>query len=117
MAQLHHRATAQRGGLDRRDAPAGDSHSWHLYAVRVSPDARVNRDGLVDALFAARIGCSVHYIPLHLQPYWRDRYALQATDFPHSQQAYEALVSLPIYSSMPDAAVQRVCDVLHATLG
>ena len=99
------------------DAPPGDTHSWHLYAVRVKPGARVNRDGLVDALFAARIGCSVHYIPLHLQPYWRDRYGLRADDFPISQAAYEGLVSLPIYSSMPEAAVQRVCDVLRGTLG
>jgi dTDP-4-amino-4,6-dideoxygalactose transaminase len=98
-------------------APPGEVHSWHLYPLRLSPTAPLSRDGLVEALFAAHIGCSVHYIPLHLQPYWRDRYELSARQFPHSQQAYEALVSLPIYPRMSDADVLRVCRVLTRALG
>jgi dTDP-4-amino-4,6-dideoxygalactose transaminase len=88
--------------------PPGDLHSWHLYVVRLADEAPVSRDAFVDTLFAAGIGCSVHYIPLHLQPYWRDRYALEATHFPHSQYAYERLVSLPMYPRMTAADVDRV---------
>ena len=84
----------------RRGRRAGDVHSWHLYAVRLDDAAPVSRDAFIETLFAAGIGCCVHYIPLHLQPYWRDRYGLSAAQFPHSQRAYERLVSLPMYSRM-----------------
>jgi dTDP-4-amino-4,6-dideoxygalactose transaminase len=98
-------------------AQAGDVHSWHLYVLRLTPAAPIGRDTLIERLFTERIGCSVHYIPLHLQPYWRDRYGLSATQFPQSQRAYEGLVSLPIYPRMSDADVQRVCQVLRDALG
>ena len=95
---------------------AGDTHSWHLYPVRLTADARMSRDAFIEALFAAGIGCSVHYIPLHLQPYWRDRYGLAAADFPHSQHAFENLVSLPMYSRMTSAEVDRVAAAARAAL-
>ena len=97
-------------------APAGDVHSWHLYPLRLTPAAPITRDALIERLFAAGIGCSVHYIPLHLQPYWRDRYGLSGAQFPHSQAVYEGLVSLPIYPRMLDADVARVVDALTAAL-
>jgi len=90
------------------DAPEGDMHSWHLYVLRLRDDAPLSRDELIEALFAAGIGCSVHYIPLHLHPYWRDRYGLKPEQFPHSHKAYEQMLSLPIYTKMTDADVQRV---------
>ena len=96
---------------------AGETHSWHLYPVRLTADARISRDAFIEALFAAGIGCSVHYIPLHLQPYWRDRYALRAQAFPHSQHAYERMLSLPLYTRMTDADVQRVIAVVRRALG
>ena len=95
---------------------AGDVHSWHLYPLRLTPAAPIQRDALIERLFAAGIGCSVHYIPLHLQPYWRDRYGLRGERFPHSQAAYEGLVSLPIYPRMTDADVARVIEALTAAL-
>jgi dTDP-4-amino-4,6-dideoxygalactose transaminase len=89
--------------------PAGnDVHSWHLYVIRLAAAADTARDRFIEDLFRAGIGCSVHYIPLHLQPYWRDRYRLAAHMFPVSQSVYESTVSLPIYSRMTDADVNRV---------
>ncbi|HEY5321285.1 MAG TPA: DegT/DnrJ/EryC1/StrS family aminotransferase, partial [Caldimonas sp.] len=93
-----------------------DQHAWHLYPIRLSDAAPIGRDALIDRLFAAGIGCSVHYIPLHLQPYWRDRYGLAAASFPHSQRAYERMVSLPIYTAMTGADVDRVVAALKAEL-
>lgn len=93
---------------------AGDVHSWHLYVVRLADDAKIGRDLFVEKLFAAGIGCSVHYIPLHLHPYWRDRYDLKPQSFPHSQHAYERMVSLPLYTRMSDADVVRVADAVRA---
>ncbi len=94
----------------------GDQHAWHLYVLRLADDAGVARDRFIERLFDAGIGCSVHYIPLHLHPYWRDRYALQPAMFPHSQHAYERMVSLPIYTLMSDGDVQRVAAALRTAL-
>ena len=98
-----------------RAAP-GDTHAWHLYVLRLTAGAPLGPDRPIEALFAAGIGCSVHYIPLHQQPYWRDRYALTAEAFPHSQQAFEQSLSLPIYPRMRDEDVDRVLAALHAAL-
>jgi dTDP-4-amino-4,6-dideoxygalactose transaminase len=97
-------------------APAGDRHSWHLYVVRLADGAKVARDEFIERLFAAGIGASVHYIPLHLQPYWRDRYGLLPAQFPHSQRAYERMVSLPLYTRMTDADADRVCAAVRSAL-
>ncbi|CAD5372625.1 Spore coat polysaccharide biosynthesis protein SpsC [Rubrivivax sp. A210] len=95
----------------------GDTHAWHLYVLRLADDAGIARDRFIERLFGAGIGCSVHYIPLHLHPYWRERYALRAERFPHSQRAYEAMLSLPIYTRMSDADVARVVAAVRAALG
>jgi dTDP-4-amino-4,6-dideoxygalactose transaminase len=96
---------------------AGEVHAWHLYAVRLGDEASVPRDTFIERLYDAGIGCSVHYIPLHLQPYWRDRYKLQPADFPHSQKAFERMVSLPLYTRMGDADVLRVAQAVRHALG
>ena len=97
--------------------PAGELHAWHLYVVRLADDAGVERNAFIERMFAQGIGCSVHYIPLHLQPYWRDRYGLTPEQFPHSQRAYERMLSLPLYTRMSDGDAQRVVDAVRAALG
>jgi len=96
--------------------PEGQVHSWHLYVVRLADGAGVRRDDLIERLFSAGIGCSVHYVPLHLQPYWRDRYQLHASAYPVSQRAYERLISLPIYPRMTPADVARVAKAVRASI-
>ena len=96
--------------------PAGDRHAWHLYVVRLADDAGIARDRFIERLFDAGIGCSVHYIPLHLHPYWRDRYGLHPAMFAHSQHAYERMLSLPLYTRMSQADVQRVAAAVRAAL-
>ena len=97
-------------------APEGELHAWHIYALRLTPAAPLKRDAFIERLFEQGIGCSVHYIPLHLHPYWRERYRLEPAMFPHSQRAFECLVSLPIYSRMNDGDVQRVIAAVRALL-
>jgi dTDP-4-amino-4,6-dideoxygalactose transaminase len=94
----------------------GDQHAWHLYALRLAEGAAIERDRFIERLFDAGIGCSVHYIPLHLHPYWRDRYALRPDQFPQAQKAYERILSLPLYTRMSDADVQRVVDAVRSIL-
>jgi dTDP-4-amino-4,6-dideoxygalactose transaminase len=96
--------------------PAGDMHAWHLYVLRLADGAGIDRNTFIERLFAAGIGASVHYIPLHLHPYWRERYALEAAMFPASQHAYEHMVSLPLYTRMSDADVQRVVAAVRGAL-
>ena len=104
--------------LQRPAHPSGgDTHAWHLYVVRLADEARVPRDLLIERLYAQGIGCSVHYIPLHLQPYWRERYSLRPEQFPHSQHAYERMLSLPLYTRMSDEDVQRVVQAVRRVLG
>ncbi len=94
----------------------GDQHAWHLYASRLGDGAAIERDRFIERLFDAGIGCSVHYIPLHLHPYWRERYALRPEQFPQAHKAYERIVSLPLYTRMSDADVQRVADAVRGIL-
>ena len=116
IAAMYHEAFAGLPLVTPPRAAPGDQHSWHLYVVRLADAAPIARDRFIEALFEAGIGCSVHYIPLHLHPYWRDRYGLQPAQFPHSQRAYERLVSLPIYTRMSDADVERVIAAVRRAL-
>jgi dTDP-4-amino-4,6-dideoxygalactose transaminase len=116
LALLYNQAFKDLPVITAPLAPAGDQHAWHLYVLRLAPHAPVSRDRFIELLYAAGIGCSVHYIPLHLHPYWRDRYALTPAMFPHSQQAYEAMVSLPLYTAMTDSDAQRVVAAVRSAL-
>jgi dTDP-4-amino-4,6-dideoxygalactose transaminase len=77
-----------------------DIHSWHLYVVRLAGKSNISREDFMINLNKRGIGTSVHYIPLHLQPYWKDRYDLKKENFPHTQKAYESMVSLPLYPDL-----------------
>jgi dTDP-4-amino-4,6-dideoxygalactose transaminase len=94
----------------------GDVHSWHLYAVQLDEAAPIERDAFIDRMFSYGVGVSVHYIPLHLHPYWRNTYGLEPQSFPNSQRAYERTASLPIYSKMTDEDVGRVIEALQEIL-
>lgn len=116
LAALYDAALAGLPVLTPPKPLARDTHAWHLYVARLADDAGLDRDSLIERLFAAGIGCSVHYVPLHQQPYWRDRYGLDAVMFPHSQLAYERMLSLPLYTRMTDADVERVARAVRAAL-
>ena len=94
-------------------APPGDRHAWHLFVVRLRG---VARDRFVAAMTVRGIGTSVHFIPLHLHPYWRGRYGWQPGDFPAAHASYLRSVSLPIYSRMSDADVDRVVSAVRDSL-
>jgi perosamine synthetase len=84
-------------------------HAWHLYMLRLHPDQlRIDRAQFVEELRRRNIGVSVHFIPLHIHPYYRETYGYEAEDFPVAYQEYLREISLPIYSKMSDAEVQKV---------
>lgn len=116
-------ALAHRYDDSLRDLPIrlpprreGDTHAWHLYVIQLTPEARIDRDELIRRMFERGIGLSVHYVPLHRQPYWRERYSLEAGKFPVSQSLFESGVSLPLYTRMSDADQDRVIHTLHEIL-
>lgn len=97
-------------------ALAGDEHSWHLYVLQLGESVAVSRDGFIERMFAQGIGMSVHYIPLHQLSYWKTEYDLLSAEFPASEAAYLRCASLPIYSRMTDADVQRVVAAVRQAL-
>lgn len=98
------------------DAQAGDAHAWHLYVIRLTPEAGVGRDRLIEALSDRGIGTSVHYVPLHRHPYWRDRYRLRPESFPNAELAYQSMVSLPLYTRMTDRQQDQVVAAIRDAL-
>ncbi|SFA80139.1 dTDP-4-amino-4,6-dideoxygalactose transaminase [Collimonas sp. OK607] len=98
------------------DAPAGGTHSWHLYVIRLREDVSIGRDAFIQALSDRGIGTSVHYVPLHRQPYWRDTYGLAPEQFPHADAAYRAMLSIPLYTKMSDEDQTRVIQALKELL-
>jgi dTDP-4-amino-4,6-dideoxygalactose transaminase len=98
------------------DAGPGCQHAWHLYPVRLTAAAPLARDRLIELLAERGIGTSVHYIPLHRQPYWRERYALRPEQFPQADASYQSLLTLPLYTRMRDADQSRVIAALKELL-
>ena len=90
---------------------------WHLYVLTLRLNAlAITRDEFIARLAEAGIGTSVHFIPLHLQPYWRDRYTLRPEDFPVAHRQFQRIVSLPIYPAMTDGEVARVIEAVTSLL-
>lgn len=116
IASLYDEALAGLPIIRPPHAAAGDVHSWHLYVTQLADEACVTRDVFIERLFDQGIGCSVHYIPLHLHPYWRDAFRLTPEMFPVSQRIYERTVSLPLYSRMDESSVSRVVDAVKLAL-
>jgi perosamine synthetase len=90
-------------------------HGWHLYPIRLNLDMlRIDRAAFIEELKKRRIGASVHFIPLHLHPYYRDNFGYRPQDLPTAAKEYERIISLPFYPRMSDSDVERVIDAVTA---
>jgi dTDP-4-amino-4,6-dideoxygalactose transaminase len=93
--------------VDRPDC----QHAWHLYLLRLNLDRlRLERAQFIQELKQLNIGTSVHFIPLHLHPYYRETYGYAPTDFPVAYKEFQRVVSLPIYSKMSDKDIEDVIN-------
>jgi dTDP-4-amino-4,6-dideoxygalactose transaminase len=89
-------------------------HAWHLYVLRLNLGAlRIGRDQFIDELTALNIGTSVHFIPIHLHPFYQRKYQYTPNQFPVAYQAYQRMLSLPLHPLLTDADVS---DVVSAVL-
>ena len=108
--QMARRYIAAFSGLDFLSTPPyAEDHAWHLFVIRLQRDKlSLDRDGFIEELYKRGIGVSVHFIPLHLMSYYRDRYALKPDDFPAALDAYTTCISLPLSAAHTDDELDRV---------
>ena len=93
---------------------AGTTHAWHLYVVRLRPETlTISRDEFIVAMKERGIGTSVHFIPIHHHPYYRETFGWAPGDFPVADEAFETMVSLPLYTRMTEGAVDRVASAVE----
>jgi dTDP-4-amino-4,6-dideoxygalactose transaminase len=89
-------------------------HAWHLFVIQLDLERlKINRNQFIEALREKEIGTSVHFIPLHMHPYYRDSLGHQSEDFPRANAAFERIISLPIYPKMTDRDVERVIEAVR----
>ncbi len=118
-----YRAAFTRSGLtDLVDLPRfpvpGEVHAWHLFPIRLRSEASaVSRDEVIQRLSESGIGTSVHFIPLHLHPYYRRTFGYRESDAPVAAAEYRRAISLPIYPDLTDEQADRVVEALAEILG
>ncbi len=92
-------------------------HAWHLFAVRMHHERlRIHRDEVIAELNAAGIGTSVHFIPLHVHSYYREKLGYNDETLPEATRQWERMISLPLYPGLSDADVDRVVGALTSIL-
>jgi perosamine synthetase len=96
---------------------SGSRPAWHLYPIRLKLEKLgVERSHVFRALRAENIGVNVHYIPVHLHPYYRERFGTRNGEYPVAEKAYESLISLPMFHSMTDQDVGHVVEAVNKIL-
>ncbi len=92
--------------------------AWHLYPVRLElAKLSAGRAEIFSALRAENIGVNVHYIPVHLHPYYKERFGYRGGEFPVAEAAYESLISLPMFHGMTDGDVDDVVRAVEKVMG
>jgi len=112
LARRYEANLAGIGGIRPAARPEAGRHAWHLYVIQVEPEFGMARDAFIERLAERGVDCSVHFIPLHHQPYFRTLLGDQAGRFPAADAAFERIVSLPLYPSLRDDQVDRVCEAI-----
>ena len=94
-----------------------DKHSWHLYVIKLQlENLSIDRDQFIEMMGEGGVGTSVHFIPLHLHPYWSHKYKTCPSDYPNSLEVFKRVVSLPIYPSMTDGDVDKAISLVRKIL-
>jgi dTDP-4-amino-4,6-dideoxygalactose transaminase len=113
--EIVRRYNAAFSAIEELETPAERpevEHAWHLYVLRLRTERlSLGRDRFIEELKARQISSSVHFVPIHLHRYYRDKYGYRPEDFPVAWQEYQRVVSLPLYPRMTD---QDVDDVVEA---
>ena len=117
IAGLYTEAFSKIPGIKVPTVEPRGTHAWHLYVIQLDPSTiKLPRNTFIDELKKQNIGTSVHFIPLHRHPLYRDRYGYKPADFPVADSAYERILSLPIYSKMTDGDIRYVIEAVTETV-
>jgi len=117
IAARYDEAFADLPEIQRPTQASDVQHAWHLYVIQLELERLgIDRAAFVNALKDEGIGTSVHFIPLHLHPFYRDAGGYQPGDFPIATRVFDRIVSLPIYPSMSDENVDRVIAAVTRTI-
>lgn len=114
VAEAYNRAFAGESALEIPSCRPEVEHAWHLYVLRLREGVlRIHRNQLIEELHRRNIGTSVHFIPIHLHPYYRTKYGYKPGDFPVAWSNYQRVLSLPLHPRLTD---RDVADVIEAVL-
>jgi perosamine synthetase len=118
LAAGYHEALAGLPGLELPAELPDRQHAWHLFSVRLDLDVwKRGRDAVIEGLKAAGIGTSVHWMPLHMHPYYRETYGLQPSDFPVAASLWPRLLTLPLFPGMTRDEISIVVGALESLRG
>ncbi len=116
-AMLAARLTDRLADCDAVETPSSRAevlHAWHLYVIRMRPDAlRIDRAAFIEELTRRGIGTSVHFIPIHYHPFYREGFGFRTGDYPVAEDAYARLISLPLYPTMTEEDIDRVAGAVR----
>jgi dTDP-4-amino-4,6-dideoxygalactose transaminase len=111
-AGMYSEAFAEMAEVETPLVHRDHKHAWHLYVIKLALERlKIDRAQFIEKLYAQNIGASVHFIPVHLHPYYRERFGYQRGDLKHAEYLYDRIVSLPLYPKMTEEDVQ---DVIRA---
>ncbi|TMC68116.1 MAG: DegT/DnrJ/EryC1/StrS aminotransferase family protein [Chloroflexi bacterium] len=114
VVALYDQAFAQEDALETPVERPEVEHAWHLYVLRLRLEAlRIDRDQFIEELTNRNIGTSVHFIPIHLHPYYRDKYAFTPESYPIAYSNYRRMISLPLNVRLSDADVADVIEAVR----
>jgi len=114
IAQKYDKALASFETYRTPKVAEGVQNAWHLYVILVQRSAlRIQRDRVMEELRQRGIGTSVHFIPLHLHPYYQRTWGYRPGEFPVAEDYFDRCISLPIYPGMTDEDLHRVIEALH----
>ncbi len=113
QADAYGKALKQLPGIITPKEKPGTRHSWHLYVIRIdSSITGVHRNEVYERMKDAGIGCSVHYTPLHLHPYYREKYGFRKGDFPVAEKLADQCLSMPIYPGLTEKSFKKIICTL-----
>jgi UDP-4-amino-4,6-dideoxy-N-acetyl-beta-L-altrosamine transaminase len=113
IAEIYSKAFSCCGELIVPEQATAANSSWHLYMLSLRS---LNRRIVFEALRECGLGVNVHYIPVHLQPYYQDNFTFKAGDFPVSEAYYQRAVTLPLFPAMTDDDIQYVIDAVLTSI-
>jgi dTDP-4-amino-4,6-dideoxygalactose transaminase len=119
VVRQYNRAFADEPTLELPVTRPEVEHAWHLYVLRLRPEAlTIDRDRFIQQLAERNIGTSVHFIPIHIHPYYRDKYGFTPNSFPVAYRSYTRMLSLPLSAGLSDRdagdVIEAVLDVVRS---